>query len=294
MHNLKLFLRISWLVCSSPFIIFLFILFSCAKEEVKPSAQNNLQATRDNNLALGNPSNASNSVVNYDNYLIDRSQYSLSYNNSKHIPNWVSWHLSSAWKGSTPRQNNFSTDPALPSAMYAVSTSDYTNSGFDRGHMCPSDDRDASIDDNSATFFMTNIVPQAPKNNQVTWVDLENYCRTLISSGNELYIISGVYGQGGTGSSGSSNTISAHSILVPAYLWKIIIVLPTGENDISRIDKQTRVIAIYTPNNQTVSVQDWKYYRVNVDFIESKTGYNFLSNVPTDIQNVLEAQTDIQ
>ena len=53
-------------------------------------------------------------------------------------PNWVSWHLSTAWKGAAPRCDCFSPDTTLPSGFYRVATTDYTNSGFDRGHICPS------------------------------------------------------------------------------------------------------------------------------------------------------------
>ena len=150
----------------------------------------NTTATRDNNMALGNPSNAVSSTSYPNNYLMTKTQYTLSYSNSKKTANWVSWHLSSSWLGSTPRQDDFRADNTLPSSWVKVAGTDYSGSGFDRGHMCPSADRTGSVTDNSATFLMTNMVPQAPNNNQVTWANLENYCRTLVNQGNELYIIS--------------------------------------------------------------------------------------------------------
>ena len=249
-------------------------------------------ATRDNNMALGNPSGATTSTSNANNYLMTKTQYAMSYNNSKKTCNWVSWHLSTAWIGSAARQDDFRADATLPSTWTAVGGTDYSGSGFDRGHMCPSADRTGSVTDNSATFLMTNMIPQAPKNNQITWANLENYCRTLINAGNELYIISGPYGQGGTGSSGTKQTISSKNIVVPSYVWKIIVVLPNGTNDVTRITSSSRVIAVWMPNTQTVSNQAWGYYRTTVDFIESKTGYNFLSNVSSTIQTTIEAKTD--
>lgn len=248
--------------------------------------------TRDDNMALGNPSGAITNTLYPNNYLMVKPQYILSYNNSKLTSNWVSWHLSSAWLGSTPRQDDFRADNTLPSSWVWVGGSDYSGSGFDRGHMCPSADRTGSVSDNSATFLMTNMIPQAPKNNQITWANLENYCRTLVNAGNELYIISGPWGQGGTGSVGYETTISSKNITVPAYVWKIIVVLPVGSSDISRINTSTRVIAVWMPNNQTVSNQPWGYYRTTVDYIESQTGYNFLSNVSSSIQSVVESKVD--
>lgn len=249
-------------------------------------------ATRDDNLALGNPSGAVNSTSYPNNYLMTKTQYVLSYNDSKKTSNWVSWHLSGAWIGTTPRQDDFRADNTLPSSWVKVGGSDYSGSGFDRGHMCPSADRTGSVADNSSTFLMTNMVPQAPNNNQITWANLENYCRTLVNAGNELYIISGPWGQGGTGSSGYKTTISTKNITVPSYVWKVIVVLPVGNNDLNRISSSTRVIAVWMPNTQTVNSQPWGYYRTTVDFIESKTGYDFLSNVSTTIQSVIESKVD--
>lgn len=248
--------------------------------------------TRDDNLALGNPSGALSNILYPNNYLMVKPQYVLSYNNSKLTSNWVSWHLSSAWIGSAPRQNNFRADNTLPSTWVWVGGTDYSSSGFDRGHMCPSADRTGSTTDNSATFLMTNMVPQAPNNNQITWANLENYCRKLVDEGNELYIISGPWGQGGTGSAGYKTTISSKKITVPSYVWKVIVVLPVGSNDISRINTSTRVIAVWMPNTQTVKNQPWGYYRTTVDYIESKTGYNFLSNISSSIQSVIESKVD--
>jgi len=249
-------------------------------------------ATRDDNMGMGNPSSAVANILYPTNYLMVKTQYALSYNNTKLTCNWVSWHLSSAWLGTAPRTDVFTADATLPTGWYRVVTTDYTNSGFDRGHMCPSADRTGSTTDNAATFMMTNIIPQAPYNNQITWAAVENYCRALVDAGNELYIISGPYGQGGTGTYGTYNTISTHSIVVPSYVWKIIVVLPVGSSDVSRVSTSTRVIAVWMPNVQTVTSQTWGYYRKSVDYIESMTGFNFLSNVPTAIQAVIEASVD--
>ena len=274
------------------------MLVSCSQEDFTPKSSDqdlgridsiaNATATQDGNRAMGNPSGANTS---YSNYLIDKPQYSMSYNTYRGTPNWVSWHLSSAWLGSTPRQDDFRADNSLPSAFYKVQSSDYTGSGFDRGHNAPSADRTLTVTDNSATFLMSNMIPQAPTNNQQTWANLENYCRTLVSQGNELYIIMGQYGKGGTGSNGYKETLASGKITVPNRIWKVIVVLPVGSSDVSRVTTSTRVIAIDTPNSTSISTS-WGTYRTTVDAIEAKTGYNILSNVPTSIQDVIEARVD--
>jgi endonuclease G len=241
------------------------------------------------NMTMGNPSGAVADPYYYWNYLMTKTQYSLSYNRNRGTPNWVSWHLDNTWLGSAARQDDFRAD-VLPTGWYRVGGSSYSGSGFDRGHNCPSADRTYSTTDNSATFLMTNMIPQAPVNNQQGWAQLENYCRTLANQGNELYIIMGSYGTGGTGSAGTKSTIDNGRITVPNRIWKVILVLPKGTSDISRVTSSTRVIAVNTPNTQSVS--SWGGYRTTVDAIESATGYNLFSNLSSTLQSTLESRVD--
>jgi endonuclease G len=232
-------------------------------------------------------------LSNPNNYLLVKTQYSLSYNNSKGGANWVSWHMSNAWKGAAARCNCFTSDTQIPSTFFRAGSTSFSGSGFDRGHMCPSEDRDGSSTDNAATFLMSNMIPQAPNNNQITWNNFEGYCRTLLNQGNELYILSGGYGSGGTGSNGGiTYSLSSGRINVPSNIWKVVLVLPIGSNDASRVSGSTRLIAIDVPNNQTVSAQPWKNYRTSVDQIEALTGLDFFSNVSTTIQSSIESVTD--
>jgi endonuclease G len=158
--------------------------------------------------------------------------------------------------------------------------------------MCPSADRTYSSADNRETFLMTNMIPQAPMNNQRTWANLETYERALVDQGNECYIICGAYGIGGTGSKGgTTNTIDAGRVTVPKQVWKVIIVLPQGTNDIARVTTATRVIAINTPNINSIN-SSWSVYRTSVDAIEAATGYDVLSNLPDAIEAVIEARVD--
>lgn len=250
-------------------------------------------ASKDDHLTLGNPSNAVTNTSSANNYLIKKNAFALSYNKNKNIANWVAWHLSTAWKGDIDRQNDFRPDPSLPENWYEVNPRDYTNTGFDKGHLCPSDDRDGILEENQETFFMTNMIPQAPDNNRGLWKTLEEYERILTQEGNEVYVFAGTLGQGGTGANGFAKTIGKNeNITVPASLWKIIVVLPIGQNDAARINTNTRIIAVNIPNNNNVGADSWRKYRVSVDEIERLTGYDFLSNVSPNIQAVIEASVD--
>jgi endonuclease G len=249
--------------------------------------------TDDSALTMGNPSNAVTDVAFPNNYLLVKSQYTMAYNNSKGSCAWVGWHLQASDMGAIPRCDCFTQDAQLPSSFYRASSTAYTNSGFDRGHQCPSADRNNTATNNAATFLMSNMLPQAPNLNQITWSNMEDYERTLVAQGNEVFIISGGYGSGGTGSLGGVTTsINGGLINVPARCWKVIVVLVNGTNDAGRVTTSNRVIAVDMPNTQTVNANAWGYYRVTVDSIEAATGYNFLSNIAPSIQSIIEATID--
>jgi endonuclease G len=236
------------------------------------------------NLQLGNPSGAVADPNQPTNYLIERPQYVLSYNRDRGTPNWVSWQLTRQDLGEAQRSNAFVTDTTLPKGWYRVSLDDYTGSGYDRGHMCPSADRTATQDDNDATFIMTNIVPQAPDNNRNTWEHLESLSRDLVNQGHVLYIIAG--------GDGDNGKIAKGKVAVPRNTWKIIVVMPKGESDITRITADTPVIAVRVPNGLKDKLGDWDQYRVTVASIEAATGYRFFTNLPPDIQNALKSRID--
>jgi endonuclease G, mitochondrial len=246
------------------------------------------------NLLLGNPSKATTDQGNHENYLMIKPQYALSYSRNKGIPNWVSWRLNAdnlAIKGTSKRQNDFRSDPELPTDWPATEPKDYTGSGFDRGHMTNSEDRSSNPIDNSATFLMTNMVPQAPDNNRGVWVQLENYCRELVRNGKELYIIAGPQGQGGVGDRGALKKLPRGQV-VPANIWKVVLVTDPGRG-INGIDQNTRAFAVSIPNTQGVKHHEWRSYRRTVREIEKTTGYNFFSVLPTDVQDAIENREDV-
>lgn len=242
------------------------------------------------NLLMGNPSQATSSPGNAENFLIARPQYALSYSKTKGIPNWVSWELNSTWLGEARRVGKFAPDQELPSGWEQVRPSDYTGSGFDRGHMTNSEDRSRSPEDNIQTFLMTNILPQAPDNNQGPWVQLENYSRQLVRGGKELFIISGGHGQGGVGKNGLKATVGQGKVLVPATTWKVILVLDTPNAGVAGVNKNTRTIAIIMPNKQGIKSDPWQQYQTSVQAVEKLTGYKFFTSVPEEIRSAITAK----
>ena len=183
--------------------------------------------------------------------------------------------MSAAWIGNVARKDAFAVDPLLPNNFSKIKPANYSNSGFDKGHLCSSKDRTKNKRDNKETFLMTNMIPQSPINNQQTWRFLEEYCQTLAMNGNEMYIVAGPSGTGGEGDKDEAKSIAKGKVNVPKKVWKVIIVLENGENDINRITSSTRSIAVIMPNTQNVNAHPWDYYRVPVDKVEELTGYDF-------------------
>ncbi|MBW4697578.1 MAG: DNA/RNA non-specific endonuclease [Aphanocapsa lilacina HA4352-LM1] len=240
--------------------------------------------TASEHLLLGNPSRAAATPASVNNYLLLKPQYALSYNAAKGTANWASWQLNRAWLGRADRQNDFRPDESLPVGLYRVIPADYAGSGYDRGHLVPSADRTANAADNSATFLMTNMTPQAPDLNRGPWEKLESHCRDLVGAGKELYIIAG--------GSGELGTIGGGKVSVPARHWKVIVVLDMPGAGLAAVTGRTRVIAVDMPNGPGIKEARWREFRVNVDRIEAATGYDLLSGVPKDIQGLLESRLD--
>lgn len=148
-------------------------------------------------LPLGNPSNALFNQNSPNNYLMQGEYFSLSYNRDKGIANWVMWRLTKNNFGEAKRQNDFRPDNRLPENWTQILPSDYTGSGYDRGHICPSADRSSSEGANSSTFLMTNMAPQKNAMNAGPWEKLESYSRSVARRNMTLYIIAGQYGEKG-------------------------------------------------------------------------------------------------
>lgn len=240
-------------------------------------------------MLLGNPSNATTTTTNHDHYLILRDQYAMDYNDTKREPNWVSWNLTTEDVGGSGRSPDFFVDTSLPAGFYQVLTTDYSGSGYDRGHMCPSADRTVSRADNDVTFFMSNMVPQTPDNNQGVWANFESYCRTLAAAGNEVLITSGT--------SGFAGSTIASGVAIPGYTWKIVVVVPLGPGTaVDRIiaagPAAIRVIAIKVPNIAGVRSTPWENFVTSAAQIEADTGFTFFTALSGPVASAFRTVVD--
>ena len=253
----------------------------------------------DGNAYLGYPS-----AVDLPNtQLIERDAYTLLYSYEDLIPLWVSWHLDQEERG-VGRDESFKGDPDIPKD-YRVLTSDYTNSKFDRGHVCPNADRSGIDSQQEETFYMSNIIPQNPKNNRETWQSLEAYLQGYADSNSEIYIIAGPAGCGGYNEDGEYKEYieadingKTKQITVPEYVWKIAVIMNddrdyngSDNDDIARMGEigGCDVLAVLIPNEDT-SNKEWWNFICTVNEIENITGYDFFNTLDQSLENDLESE----
>jgi endonuclease G len=171
----------------------------------------------------------------------------------------------------------------LPAAFYHVTPEDYHNSGYDRGHLCPSADREAIPGDNSLTFLMTNVHPQLHELNAGPWEKLEAHERELARRRDaDLFIVAG-------GIFATEPKRIGHGVAVPKVSYKIIVQLRQGQGA-SDVRAETKIIAVAMPNEPGVAAHQWTDYLTSVDAIEREAGYDFLSRVPRVVQDIIEAK----
>jgi DNA/RNA endonuclease G (NUC1) len=169
-------------------------------------------------LKFGNPQPVD--TKSSDNYLIERPQYTLSYNDEQRGSNWVAWKLDKSWLGAAELPDNsvirdlgyppaglsegnypfeitdypWLPDNSLPAEFTTSVASDIVKNDFQlqRGHLAPIADRKRSLKDLYSTYLTSNTLPQQKDLNNGVWKAVEGRSRSYVGgSGDELYIIVG-------------------------------------------------------------------------------------------------------
>jgi endonuclease G len=109
--------------------------------------------------------------------------------------------------------------------------------------------------------------------------------------------VAGGSGQGGqngnTGDDVFYGTLDNGRIKIPRYCWKVLVALPVGQTDLTRITSNTRTIAVIMENTKASGANHaWGTYRVSIDEVETLTGFNFFSKIPQATQNAIESVVD--
>lgn len=200
--------------------------------------------------------------------------YTVYFNSTLHIPNCVSYEITKdETMGKVPRYKNFEKDPNFANS---ASPMDYTNSGYDRGHMAPAADMKWDRDAMRESFYMSNVCPQNKSLNTGAWHKLENKVREWAERDSAIMVVCGPV------LSDIIEKIGNNEVAVPSKFFKIILA-PYAQHP--------RAIAFLYNNEKCKG--EMKKYVVTVDSIESLTGYDFFSSLPDVMENKVERTSNI-
>ena len=204
--------------------------------------------------------------VEGDNQYICKSAYAINLNYKTKVAYFVTEHITPAGIAakSAARKDDFREDVDVP-AQYRVVLKDYTGAGFDRGHIAPAADFVSDAKLMSESFFLSNMMPQAPAINRGAWRVLEENVRNF-AKGSEVYVITGtVYDQ-------QFKTIG-NAVGIPSKMYKIVIQ-----------PSKNRIIAFLIPNEGKIDPKDLPKYVVSVADIEKLTDIDFSPKIPADLK----------
>lgn len=210
---------------------------------------------------------------------LQRYAYKAWYSPSMRIPLAVAWYLTGNHVSGSYKRRGVAFHPD-ENVDNPVTTFDYMQSGYSRGHMCPSGDNKWNQRAQEESFLMTNICPQNSKLNGGDWNDLEMLCRTWAKRYDRVYIVCGPVLR-----SSQHKTIGrqrSRRITVPEAFYKVV--LRTGKN--------AAAIGFIYENNG--SSQPMREAVRSVDEIERLTGFDFFHALPDDVENRIESKASLK
>lgn len=226
--------------------------------------------------------------------------YALEWDNTKRHANWVAFTFDTTTSAdNVKRTDAWSVDPKLPAEMQ-VQESDHKNDGFDKGHLCASEDRVYLKEANEQTFYYSNMSPQLNDFNGGFWGRLEArvqtwgrstadgvYDKVYVTKGGTLNKLlknfKGTTVNGGTPTT-DANGFTIHGLACPEYYFMAVL---------SQKDDVFHAIAFLVPHKEGMtrnpSSDELKEYVVSVDKLEEETGIDFFCNLPDVLENEVEA-----
>ncbi|MEZ0483742.1 DNA/RNA non-specific endonuclease [Fibrella aquatica] len=213
--------------------------------------------------------------------LVRHDGYTLRYDTDLKNALWVAYPLLAyEITGDADRDTErFMPDPSVDGGT-ALPT-DYTKSGYDRGHLAPAGDFKFSQQLTKQSFFMSNISPQAPQFNRGIWKSLEEQVRAWALRDGGLYIVTGPVLRNGLPTIGKTNEVA-----IPDSFYKVILYCKKGASP------DIRMIGFLLKNEP--ASESLKAFVVPVDVIEKATGLDFFAKIPDELEQKLESQSRSQ
>ncbi len=204
--------------------------------------------------------------------VLDRGEFLIGWSDSLRHPLWCAYHVTREKKFEDGKRPSFLVDRSVPLSPHP---DDYSNSGYDRGHMAPNHAIVSRYGDaeRRKTFLMSNIAPQSPELNRGVWRDLEHRIADLWTARyGEIWVVAGTIP--------SSTERKMGSIDLPDAYYQVV-VAQEGMN--------VRAFAVLLPND--ISWNSWAArYLVSIEDLEEATGLNFNPDLPDFIARPLEAE----
>lgn len=212
--------------------------------------------------------------------------YCLQYDAQKYHSKWVAFRFDGiTGKKAVGRSGDFMDDPSITTDLYIGSNSFW---GYDRGHLCASEDRVYSTQANTNTFYMTNMSPQISSFNQGYWVTLEGQIQKLGRDRtfcDTLYVV-----KGGTIRDNQIKTYverpNGKKVAVPKYYF--VALLKVKNSQYSSIGFWLEHNEVNYSYEKQAPISVFKSTVVSIDELEEKTGIDFFHNLPDNIETPVE------
>jgi len=221
---------------------------------------------------------------------IFRQGYVLEFSSLARIPLWVCETVTPAQLGGPyNREGRFAPDPDLKGPR--SEPSDYTNSGYDRGHQAPAGDETQDRQDNIESFYMSNIAPQTRTLNEGIWETLEQDVRRWAGEYGQVYVFTGpVFFDPSSGEQVPSalehpaRVIGRDRVAVPTHFYKIVL----AQDRSGGTPGEWRAIAFVLPNADYHRPYRPEDYRTTVSWIEAHIGIRFMPGMTGKERSRLE------
>lgn len=198
------------------------------------------------------------------------SGFSLLYSEKHEQAYWVAYELTREKTiKKVERTNRFKPDPTIETGT--AHHSDYTNSGYDRGHLAPAADMSWSQQSMEESFYFSNISPQLPNFNRGIWKKLEELVRKWAKENEAIYVVTGPVLQE------NLPTIGANNVSVPNFYYKVIL---------DYTEPNLKGVGFIIPNK--ASTKTLSYFAVTIDSVEKFTGINFFPLLSKEEEELLE------
>lgn len=208
-----------------------------------------------------------------------KPNFSLEYDVNRRHARWVaySWDKETS-KDVTGRNDSFRWDNIIPS-QYSTDNW-FSGSGFSRGHLVASNDRQYSKEANMQTFYYANMSPQRQPHNEGVWLQLESLLQGWARNGlayDALYVT-----KGGTIDDAQIEATKVRNVIVvPKYYW-MAVVLKRGT--------EYHGIAFWTEHNQPKRVSSVSSLAITIDELEKRTGIDLYPNLENTAETQVEAE----